>query len=190
MNIKDTFNQPPTETFSIYDAGVLSVKPDSSTPLKKAVIALENKIRNDKLETGAAFNQDGDILFSRQGLADRVDLTDDELKLLNNATFTHNHPMGMSFSIADIRMAISHNIKEIRAITPLLRYSMSPKKQWVAKITLIATINEVKTQANRVVNEKIRLGEIHPQFAEAEYLHYIWLMVAERLDLDYRRERS
>ncbi len=190
MNKKDSFNQPPTETFSIYDAGALPVKPDVSTPLKKAVVDLEDTIRKDDMETGAAFNDKGELLFKRQGLPDRLDLTDDELKLLNNATFTHNHPMGMPFSIADIRMAISHNIKEIRAVTPLLRYSMSPKKQWAAKITLIATINEVKAQANIIVNEKIKLGEINPQFAEAEYLHYIWLMVADRLELNYGRERS
>ena len=190
MSNKDAFNQPPTETFSIYDAGALPIKPDTSTPLKKAVIELEDEIRKDKLETEAAFNQDGDILFKRQGLPDRVDLTEDELKLLNNATFTHNHPMGTSFSIADIRMAISHNIKEVRVVTPVLRYSMSPKKEWASKIILIETINEVKAQANTIVNEKVKLGEINPQFAQAEYLHYIWLMVAGRLELNYRRERS
>jgi hypothetical protein len=75
----------PSETFSIYDAGVPLMEPDTSTPLKKAIIDVENGIRNNELETGAAFNSDGVILFKRQGLPDRVTLTDHELSLLNNA---------------------------------------------------------------------------------------------------------
>lgn len=180
----------PSETFSIYDAGVPLMEPDTSTPLKKAIIDVENGIRNNELETGAAFNSDGVILFKRQGLPDQVTLTDHELNLLNNAVFSHNHPKGMPFSIADIRMAITYNIKEIRAVTPYLRYSMYPKNQWCGKAALIATINDVSLDANKFVNEQVRLGEINPQFAEAEYLHYIWVKVADRLNLNYRRERS
>lgn len=180
----------PSETFSIYDAGVPLMEPDTSTPLKKAIIDVENGIRNNELETGAAFNSDGVILFKRQGLPDQVTLTDHELSLLNNAVFSHNHPKGMPFSIADIRMAITYNIKEIRAVTPYLRYSMYPKNQWCSKAALIATINDVSLDANKFVNEQVRLGEINPQFAEAEYLHYIWVKVADRLNLNYGRERS
>lgn len=180
----------PSETFSIYDAGVPLMEPDTSTPLKKAIIDVENEIRNDELETGAAFNSDGVILFKRQGLPDQVTLTDHELNLLNNSVFSHNHPKGMPFSIADIRMAITYNIKEIRAVTPYLRYSMYPKNQWCGKAALIATINDVSLDANKFVNEQVRLGEINPQFAEAEYLHYIWVKVADRLNLNYWRERS
>jgi hypothetical protein len=67
---------------------------------------------------------------------------------------------------------------------------MYPKNQWCSKAALIATINDVSLDANKFVNEQVRLGEINPQFAEAEYLHYIWVKVADRLNLNYGRERS
>lgn len=46
---------------------------------------------------------------------------------------------------------------------------MYPKNQWCGKAALIATINDVSLDANKFVNEQVRLGEINPQFAEAEY---------------------
>lgn len=180
----------PSETFGIYDPGVPIVKPDTSTALKKAVIEVEDKIRNDDLETGIAFNESGLILFQRQGMSDVIQLTHDDLKLLNGAVFTHNHPAGMPFSIADVRMAITYRLKEIRAVTPYLRYSMYPTDHWCSQAALIAAIHDVKQEANAFVNEQVRLGEINPQFAESEYLHYIWVKVADHLNIHYRRERS
>lgn len=190
MNNKDTFSQPPTETFSIYDAGALPIKLDTSTPLKKAVITLENEIRKDKLETGAVFDKDGLLLSKNQGLPDRVSFNDDELKLLKNNVFTHNHPNGTTFSLADIERAIENNLLELRVVTSSFRFSLSAPNGWPAIIALGGQIDSAKRRANHIVNDKVRMGEIKPQFAEAEYLHYILVLIAVEFNLIYTREKS
>ncbi len=54
------FKQPSGE-FTIYDPGYPRVKADVSTPARKSAVALEEKIRNDSLETGVFFTDDGTL---------------------------------------------------------------------------------------------------------------------------------
>lgn len=190
MNIKDTFNQPPTETFSIYDAGVLSIKPDTSTPLKKAIVELEDEIRNDQQETAAAFDEQGLLLFRKQGNTDDVQLNDEYLKLLFGATLTHNHPNGTTFSVQDMFMAERYSLRELRAVTPILRYSISAKFYWPSVIAIEAYVERIKLKVNQRILSMVKTGEINPKFAEAEYLHYILVMIAYEFNLSYTREKS
>jgi hypothetical protein len=188
---QQNFNQPPSETFSIYDAGAPKRQPDLSTPLKKAVIDLENEIRHDVLETGAVFDAFGVMLLRKQGLPDQISLTYAEARLLQGNTFTHNHPKGTTFSIADVQRAIEWDIKEMRVVTALLRYSIKSNDcTWPSLALVLTAVHAAKQGATRRVNDAVRSGELHPQFAEAEYLHYIWIEVANRLNLQYQRERS
>lgn len=52
---------------------------------------------------------------------------------------------------------------------------MYPKNQWCGKAALIATINDVSLDANKFVNEQVRLGEINPQFASRIFALYFGL---------------
>lgn len=62
---------------------------------------------------------------------------------MKDAILTHNHPggwrysendimhIGNSFSVEDIMLAVSQDISEIRAVTPLYTFSMKrPEKGW------------------------------------------------------------
>lgn len=65
----------PSGNFTIYDPAYPRVDPDISTPVRKAMVDLEKKIRSDALETGAFFESDGKISLKRQGQTDRVAYT-------------------------------------------------------------------------------------------------------------------
>jgi SPP1 gp7 family putative phage head morphogenesis protein len=189
---KQHFDQPPSETFSIYDIGAPKVTPDTSSPLKKNVVEFEDGIRNDDLETAGAFDSNGVLLFKRQGEPDRVDLSKEEVLLLPKNIFTHNHPRGTTLSLTDINRAVEYDIGEIRVVTPLIRYRVTTKvgAAWPSVIALVAAFEDAKAKANRIVNELVRSGDLNPQFAEAEYLHYIWVVACGNLGLIYERERS
>lgn len=186
------FKQPPSQHFSIYDDSVEKSIPDTSTPLKKAVIEQEDKIRYDQLETGILFDDDGSILIIQQGKSDEVSFSYQELSLFKQRTFTHNHPMGTSFSLQDIIMAIDWKLAEIRVVTPLFRYSLKPKygKDWCNKSTVKHYFELLEQQADNVISDYIRMDIINPFHANDEKHHYIISQLSSILDLDYRREKS
>lgn len=186
------FQQPPSESFSIYDDSVPKSIPDTSTPLKKAVIEQEDKIRHDILETGILFDEDGRVLIQQQGKANEVHFSFAELVLFKHKTFTHNHPMGTAFSIQDVIMAIDWELAEIRVVTPLFRYSLKPKagKTWCSKQELIDMQKLVVNRVNFVINDMVKLNSLSQYYIPHEFSHYQWLNIASVLDLDYRREKS
>lgn len=186
------FKQPPSQHFSIYDDSVAKSIPDTSTPLKKAVIEQEDKIRYDQLETGILFDDDGSILIIKQGKSAEVGFSQQEFSLFYGKTFTHNHPFGTSFSIADIERAIEYNLAELRVVTSLFRYSLKPKygKNWCSKMALRHYFELIAKQADDVISDYIRMDIINPFHANYEKHHYIISQLSSILDLDYRREKS
>ncbi len=186
------FRQPPTETFSVYDPNVPKAIPDTSTPLKQAIIRLEDEIRLDSMENGVVFDANGNVLLKKRGLPDRLEFTDDEVLLLKNRTFTHNHPKGLSFSKKDVLMAIDHDILEIRAVTNIFRYAMKCQagRTWCSTLAFHYYHEQAQTQANRIVLDLVKTGQLYPNHVESEYIHYTWAVFAMYLELIYTREKS
>ena len=129
-------------------------------------------------------------MLRKQDKPDSVTFNDRELQLFSGNVATHNHPRGTTFSFADVEIAINYGLREVRIVTPTLRYSFSPTVSWPPIIAMLGAFDSAKAKVNQRINEMVRSGEIHPQFAEAEYLHYIWLNVAKELNLTYKREKS
>lgn len=78
---------------------------------------MEDNIRPDKTESLIVINSNGDILIDKSdGKTDQVSITDDEIKLMKNATITHNHPGGSTFSWQDLRTLEYAEAHEMRAV--------------------------------------------------------------------------
>lgn len=125
----------------------------------KALMAVksgERGIRMRKREVGILYNKYGQEVFRQQGGKSEVAFSREQQKLMKDRILTHNHPgtfgskgvmrMGTSLSGQDLVMAVSTNLKEIRAITPHgYTYSMKrPKGGWKA------TPREVADAYNRI----------------------------------------
>ncbi len=92
--------------------------PDKSLPpFEQAVRRSEATIIGHPHERALVFDKDGKVIFAREGGRGSVGFSGEELAKFKGRVFTHNHPeMGGSFSPADIQLASSHDLHEIRAV--------------------------------------------------------------------------
>lgn len=137
--------------------------------LMQSVFKSERSIRMNKFETLIAFDAKGKVLFSKKGEQYEVSgLSNNELRALNNAIVTHNHPrslgergvraIGNSFGDVDLSTAIANNVREIRAVTPTYTFSMKrPKGGWGVSV-------EKFRETHKKVNREVR----------AEFERYLW----------------
>lgn len=192
-SINKNFNQPPSETFSIYDDGAPTVKPDISTPRKTAVVEYEDGIRDKDVEHGAFFG-DGENSLILDGKGDTnmlaFDLTQNQLNNLKDSTFTHNHPKGGTFSVDDIVSACDMELREIRAVTGKMRHSMAFNARWINKNELRRAIDEAIPKANDTVTAMLLSDEINISNANNEVSHQVWRLIAQRFGFTYTREKS
>lgn len=68
------------------------------------------------LETCAVFDPDGTLRMTRTGERNRIAFSASDDEQLRGAVFTHNHPSGAGFSLADIWFAHRYDLAEMRAI--------------------------------------------------------------------------
>ena len=82
------------------------------------ISSFESGIAGNSYESAAAYSKDGKLLFTKDGTAHGVNFTEAEFKQMNDATLIHNHPDWASndFSPDDIVMAVTGNLREIRAV--------------------------------------------------------------------------
>lgn len=181
------FKQPAGE-FGIYDPATPRTKPDTSSPLKRAIVELEDRIRKQDFETGAFFDDEGVVVLQRSGQPDKVSFTHGELLSMHAHTFSHNHPRGASFSLGDVVMAAEYGLKELRAVTDTFRHSMAGR--WPSADELSTVYGEEYPKAENEAREMVRMGELHRLNFGFEVYHRVWARVAARLGLIYRREKS
>ena len=183
------FKQPQGE-FTVYDSTYPRTLPDTSTPARQQAVAIEERIRHDKLETGALIGADGQVLLQRQGMPDQVRFPEDALRQGRGATFTHNHPGGTSFSVDDVALAAEFSFSELRVVAPLQRFSMTPGKTWPGPVDIETAYNDVLKHAQLDVHNRVTAGELQAKFKAAETMHVVWERVAKRLGMLYSRENS
>lgn len=182
----------PSDGFSIYDFGSPSVEPDTSTALKKAVIAYEDDIRNKDIEHGAIFNKNGDTIAISTGTKNSLyfDLTEQEETLIRNGVMTHNHPKGFTFSFEDIKTACEYRLAEIRVVTRYYRYSMKFNNNWRSRFALRKVVAESLEKANTITKQLIIADEISAAHLDYELEHQLWVVVAKEIGFTYTREKS
>lgn len=178
---------------------------DGDYKLTKQVSDIEAIIRENKeFETAVAIDLNGNIVIDKRGGHTQVGFTNEEVSKMKDCILTHNHPrgwgyeersierIGNSFSISDIKLAISGNVMEIRAVTPVYTFSMKrPRNGWGI------TAEEIKSIYDKVDNniymensEMIHNGMLTIERASAVHYHLIWKKISKELDWEYRKMKT
>ncbi|MFZ3171958.1 MAG: hypothetical protein WA118_08265 [Carboxydocellales bacterium] len=138
------------------------------------------------------FDSSGSIILEKEGATDHINFTPSELMKFNDNTFTHNHPGGTSLSPADIAVATTWNLKEIRAVGSQYKYSVVRPPQGWSRDDWDNTIKPAVDKYDFLVKQKftkaIRDGELSIPDAEMRHWHEVWTRVSRELGLDYKRE--
>lgn len=134
---------------SIRGGGVNS----NSDRVSKALASAEASIRDKKAEHVVVINPNGELIGKGKGGKHSAALPVGSRSQLHNTIVTHNHPSGGTFSQSDIRVAISGDVREIRAVGVDGTYSLKrPKQGW--KITVDQYNDEYKTISARVRTQR------------------------------------
>lgn len=111
---------------------------------RDAVLAKEQRIRNNRDESTHVFDDSGNEVMTLQGRGNHVRVAkskvEETLRRMNDKVVTHNHPtpyltgvrsIGNSFSRPDIMTSINGNVREMRAVSPRYTYSFKrPAGGW------------------------------------------------------------
>ena len=150
-------------------------------------------------EVGRLFTRDGDEVFSKVGLPNRIDFTRDEVDEMGHPDgriLTHTHPSSRSFSIQDLLMACKAYLSEIRAVgdeyecifLPPLGVGQFTPEFWNDEI------GDIVVETNNSIYEefmaKMNRGEMSIDEADKTHHHTLWMRVSEKTRLRYiRRSR-
>ena len=163
----------------------------------------EDLIRRQRYETAIAWNAQGVQILRKEGERDKVEFSAEEVALIHGATFTHNHPSGLSFadndprsfghsfSEDDIRLACLARLSEVRAVTPKLRFSMKPPHFgwdlvfWETKVR--PSFLKHSQNVWQELDQAFISGAVTPAEASIRVLHEVWSQVENDVGLVYTR---
>jgi len=158
----------------------------------KSIRTKEEKIKGLDHERGAIYDLNGNVVWEKKGGANSVDLTIPWKKgLLDGNIFTHNHPNGQSFSVGDVDIMLTTDLREMRAVTAngdvarMIRTGPKVSKKRMKEIEDIA-----RKEAKRIAGE-LRVAmvkkEITKEQANAEQWHREWTKLAPEIGIRYER---
>ena len=118
--------------------------------LRNSIIAeYEDTIKNQNFESAGLYDKNGNLLFNKNGAAQSVKFTDDELNRFKGNYLTHNHPLDQSFSPEDIQVLSYWGLSEIRAVTKTRTFVMKSNKQFTNK----REYSQLKSDITRISNK-------------------------------------
>ena len=92
---------------------------NASVKLRESIRSVEDRIRGKSTESAIIFDDDGTVLVdTSDGKRSEVSFTEEQAKMAEGKTLTHNHPNGYYFSTADLNSMGYMKLKEMRATTP------------------------------------------------------------------------
>jgi hypothetical protein len=165
----------------------------------KASLLTTNNIEKDINPSGKekvnVIDRDGNILFHKEGIYDKIEFDENEVKQLRNIEIlTHTHPEDVSFSVEDVFLALSLGIKEIRVKTPndIYSFKISHKKKSRnsdefgesydlknKNTTFINVLNSINEKVFSILTPKVKSKEITPYKAEKIHREIFWDLVQE-----------
>ena len=119
--------------------------------LRNSIIAeYEDTIKNQNFESAGLYDKNGNLLFKKNGAAESVKFTDDELNRFKGNYLTHNHPLDQSFSPEDIHVLSYWGLSEIRAVTKTRTFVMKSNKQFTNKREYSQLKSDITRTSNKV----------------------------------------
>jgi hypothetical protein len=160
---------------------------------EQALGLIEKSMRELPYEVGHWIDRDtGEITRSKRGKTGSVPFTWDDGNLAAGNIFTHNHPGGGSFSMADMECLLGYQMKEIRAVGQKWRYVMmlppeldrNRKGQAIRQNTdaeiehAIKRLKRIRKKHETALGaereEKVATGEITYREATENFWHEAW----------------
>ena len=139
----------------------IPIKPQAKSDTEKLVNKWESENYNSKTEKGLLIQPDGKTK-DFGGIEHHVTGQEDDIKLMNGAIFTHNHPTDNTFSQNDIVTGlVKGNLKELRAVTSTgdihILKNNGASEQQLRKFNV--DYQQKRMKAANAADAKIRRGE-------------------------------
>lgn len=152
----------------------------------------EKQINNLGVEHLVAIKADGSTIQAK-GSVLGIRITHRQLKTMNGATVTHNHPIipvlfpkGQPFSQGDINIAAKYGFKEMRAVSNGTVYSMQPDGTWPSRSALRNTYAKHRAKLLTEMSAKIWTRQMSIQDATFEWYRGAWERAAKDLNMSYK----
>lgn len=168
--------------------GTSSERRGSSTTSKgyDRVEARESEIRSQSYESAYMVDAEGNVVIEKDGEAHEVGFTAKEVKAMKDATLTHNHPNGWSFTETDVRLAVKAKMAEIRAVTADKVFILRrPEGGWPKLPKFESLLSEATGEVMDRLWQKIREKEISADDADREHWTEMWAIMAEKMGAEY-----
>jgi len=92
--------------------------------VEKVIREKEKSIKDLEKENAVLFDRNGNLIFEQDGDEDHVSFTPSQLEQMKGNILTHNHPINVSFSDADVRLACKYEMNEVRAVSSTRSFSL------------------------------------------------------------------
>lgn len=188
------------------DAEITDIKQKwNERKLYNKITNTENEIRlNKSFETGVLFDKNGNVVIDKRGAKYSVEFTDEECAKMKDCIFTHNHPrgwqepekslgrIGNSFSLADMYLAIAHNVSEMRAVTPNYTFAMKrPEEGWGITISKFEKlVNRENNKLRAEFTARINNNTLSPTMASVVHYHILWKRISEKMGWSYTKAKT
>ncbi len=199
----------PGEFYDELPESKLLVQPGRPTPSKpKSSASPRSKpVEKDSLETAIAqatadlhrpskprvrekcwvIGSGGEVRLTKIGGKHSIEHTADEVRVMRDAIYVHNHPSGVSLSIQDVYFAQRAGIREIRAIGSKYSYSACWEGEMPSKFTWVATAQDIDHALYRKYRVLVNSGKLPPVEASMQHQHELWTEFAEKMkDLGHK----
>lgn len=168
----------------------------------KPILDMERKLRAQRHESAAAFDNTGRQVLYQDGQKYEVMFTDLQEAQLKDTHFTHNHPrgweapegspdrIGNSFSPSDIGMFVKTDMASMRAVSPQADYTVQRPEDGF-KVTYHQAVIEhskVSKQVQREFTEAVQEGRLDPKEASRNHYHETMTRFAEQMGWKYERK--
>jgi hypothetical protein len=160
----------------------------TSNKAKESLSYIENRDSKLSYEKGAIIGANGDILKEYDGTKHAVEVTDEDLQLMQGITFTHNHPNGGFFSDNDIKTGfIKTHLGELRASTPQgIVYVLKDNNATLEDAQkYLAEYSQTSMRARRTAQEHfirmIKSGDLSKDYYDKHYFELLQQYRDEKL---------
>lgn len=152
---------------------------EKENAIRTSIKKIEDEDRSLEYECGAVIGKDGTVLKRYKGTEHAVEVSDDDLKMMEGCTFTHNHPLGVFFSNNDIKTGFTKTkLAELRATTPQgITYVLKSNGNTTESANaFIQGYNQARMKANRnaqkAILDRVKMGEITLDDYKRNYYAY------------------
>lgn len=156
------------------------------------------KARADaKIESAVVIDANGDMIMIKSGDETTVGFSGRDIPRLKDAHMVHNHPSGISLSIADLNIVVECESASVTAIGrdqitgEVKRYSFKrPEKGWPSKESISAATNNALAKTTEDLRIMVKYHAMTPEEAKLSHNDYFWQQVQKHLDVGYSVKAS